>query len=452
MTVIIFLLITYFGYLFSHLLIKEMSLLERLGLSYLLGIGLFTLLIFFGSWMGIKISTMSVLISLLLLLIILQFLCDVLKRNTKIRLPKILLLVGELNLYEKLTFSLIVIVIGLSFLMTSYYPVNVWDALALYDFRAKIIAQMGYFTQIANQFTYFAHYPLLTSLTHTIVYLFGANNPQFTYSLYLISFAAIFFSIIKKNSGRLVALLATLILVSSPIIFKHSTLAYTNLPYTVFYVTGVAYLYFSVINDRLDYMFVSSLLIGLSTWARAAEPFWVTGIVLVLVYSTYKKSLYPLFVYLPTFLIIQQPWNIYLTHYFGKIASTSDQIMSASGILFGQIDVQRVVDVSTYIYKNILLSWGPIAILFLVTIFIDLKNKSIRKHLTLLLVIFTNILLLFIGTYVFSINTKEWKDIPDSARRMSMFFVPLMIYYVGLVSGKVIFSIKKLKRYERKEK
>jgi len=142
----------------------------------------------------------------------------------------------------------------LSFTLTIYYPVYVWDALALYDFRAKIIAQTGFFVQVAGNFTYFAQYPLLTSLTHTIIYLFGGNNPQFTYSIYYVSFAVIFFSLINKESGRLIALIASLFLVTSPEIFQHSIIAYTNLPYTILYVVGVLYLYKAVTKNKYNYI------------------------------------------------------------------------------------------------------------------------------------------------------------------------------------------------------
>jgi len=44
-------------------------------------------------------------------------------------------------------------------------------------------------------------------------------------------------------------------------------------------------------------------------------------------------------------------------------------------------------------------------------------------------------LLLFTGTYIFSIRFPEWKEIPDSAVRISMFFPPLMIYFISLILG-----------------
>ena len=45
--------------------------------------------------------------------------------------------------------------------------------------------------------------------------------------------------------------------------------------------------------------------------------------------------------------------------------------------------------------------------------------------------------LLFVGTQIFSSAHDYWDDIPDSARRMAMFFVPLMIFYVSLVAGEL---------------
>ncbi|KKQ95042.1 MAG: hypothetical protein UT21_C0009G0007 [Candidatus Woesebacteria bacterium GW2011_GWA1_39_11b] len=434
---LIFILIVVFGYLFSSLIIRGLPLAERGGLSYLLGMGIVTLLLFFSSWVGIKITAVSVLTIVSGLIALLLFVFVFLRRKVEINLPNVQLIFRKLSWPEKIICLVIGVAISFSLLIALYYPVYVWDALALYDFTAKIVAQTGYFVQIANQYFYFAQYPLLVPLGHTIVYLFGGSNPQFIYSLYFFSFAVIFYSVIRKKSSRLIALFATLLLVTNPILFAHSTIAYTNLPYTTFYVIGIIYLYTAVIRNRLDYLFISSLLIGFSTWARSAEPLWLTEILIVLIYAVHKKSIYPALIFLFPFLVIQQPWNVFQARLYGLTLSTVGQLSLIPTILSAGIDFKRILDVSLYIYRNIIQSWGPIFMIFLIVVFFDIKNRFNNKSLIMLLIILANFMAVYIGTYLFSIRFEEWKAIPDSAVRMSMFFPPLMIYYISLVLGLV---------------
>src|SRR3990172_1028198 len=51
-----FTIMIFFGFSLSYLVSKDLNLLERLGLSYPIGIGIFTLLMFIFSWAGIAIS------------------------------------------------------------------------------------------------------------------------------------------------------------------------------------------------------------------------------------------------------------------------------------------------------------------------------------------------------------------------------------------------------------
>lgn len=436
-------LLLVFGYLFTKVLIKSVGSFEALTLGLLLSIGMFTFLIYIYSWIGIKITTLSVLVTLFLLIVTCYLMCkkfkiDVLQLSS-FKFNKI----NEFTLIEKVIAISILGVLGLSFFLSLYFPITVWDALALYDFRAKIITETGFFVQVARNYEYFAHYPLFTSLSHTVFYLVGTNNPQFIYSILFICFGSVFYLNLKNIANRKVALVATLLLITIPEIFQHSTIAYTNLPYTIFYVSGLIYLYNAYIYERLDLLFVSSLLIGLSTWVRSDLPFWLTGILFVILLSIIKKSIKPILIYLVPFLIIQQPWSRFNSSMFGKSYSTVGQVTNASSSLMQGIDINRLIDIFMYIYNNVFIAWGTLSVLFISFVIISIVNKSIKKTLFFLGFIIVDLFLLFAGTYLFSMHVNEWKEIADSAVRMSMFFPPLMLYYISIVIGKT--DIKLLK-------
>jgi hypothetical protein len=427
-------MIIFFGYLLSLILVKKMHLTERFGTSFLLGFGVFTLLMFCYSTLGLKITLLSTVIALLICITVTFFIAKIIfKRNILFNPIDIIKSFIRLSKLEKI---LVLAIAGLgvgSLIITTYFPVYIWDALALYDFRGRIIAQQGFYTQIVKNFVYFDGYPLFTSLSHTLVYLFGGKNPQFLYSLIYLSFIFIFYGILREFVNKKAAMITTLILATTPVLFDHSTFAYTNLPYTAFLVTGSLYLYLWLVKEKpIGYLILSAILTGLSTWTRSAEPFWAINLLILVLFSMYKfkKYILPTFIYAFFLFLIKQPWSMVV--YAGTTIATSEIGSYASTITKTTFDATRIIEVMGYIYKNIIVSWFPLIFLFLFCIFINLKKFFKRENFSFLLIIFSYFALLLFATYLFSFNFSGWTGIPDSAKRMAMFFMPLMIFYIGL--------------------
>ena len=422
-----------------------MYLLERLGVSFLLGFGIFTLLMFCYSSFGIKITTESTLIILMACVGLLFIILKLLKRKIFVNPLILIKIFSGLTFVEKLiVYAILALVMG-SLVLSIYFPVYIWDALALYDFRAKIITQFGFYTQIANNFSYFTGYPLFTSLSHTLVYLFKGNNPQFLYSFMYISLIFVFYNTLRRFTDRKKTLILTLLLASTQVIFNHSTFAYTNLPYTIFLTTGTIYLFLWFVKKKpIGYLILAGILTGLSTWSRAAEPFWTINMLVlgVLVLYKFKKYLFPTLVYIISFMFVKGPWSLIINNN----SSASDIVMSSAitsdvnsyiaKLSETTFDLNRVGDILAFIYSNVIVLWFPLFFLFLFCIFVNFKNffnKTSTLFLTVFLLYFA---LLLCGSYVFSYNFAEWINIPDSAGRMAMFFIPLMIFYIGLSFGE----------------
>lgn len=442
-----FSLIFIFGYLVSVILVEKMQLLERLGTSFLLGFGVFTLLMFCYSSFGLRITLQSTLLALIICIVLQLALLKLFKRKITINLFGFIKSLLNFSKMEKIIIFIIAAFLVGSLTLAIYFPVNIWDALVLYDFRGKIIAQQGFYIQIVKDFIYFNGYPLFTSLSHTLVYLFGGSNPQFLYSFVYISFIFIFFSTLREFVNRRIALITSLFLASTPVIFDHSTFAYTNLPYTTFLAAGSIYLFIWFIKKKpIGYLILSAVLTGLSTWTRSSEPFWVINICILICLSVYKfkKYLFPAFVYVVSLLFIKQPWSLINSSSVstGSSLVASEAVSYATILLRTQFDQIRISEIAIFIYKNVIVSWFPLLFLFLFCIFVNIRNIFKKTNMFFLAIIFLNFALLVFATYIFSFEFSEWKDIPDSARRMSMFFMPLMIYYIGLSLGRV-FSNKK---------
>ena len=445
-------LMTIFGYLFSVALIGKMRAIERIGVSFLLGVGVFTFLMFCYSTLGVKITLISTLAALILFNFLGYLLVRILHR-------KIYLKVGVRDVINKMSrlekiFVGVISTLGIaSLVFTVYYPVNIWDALALYDFRAKVIFDTGYFTQIAGNFYYFVQYPLFTSLSHTFVYIFGVKNPQFIYSFLYLSFLFAFYGALMDFVPRKIALVSTALLASTPVVFEHSTFAYTNLPYAIFISLGTIYLYIWIAKGRkIGYLILSALMMGLSTWTRASEPFWAVGFFAVIVYSIYRFVKYrdsilsPIWYFL-TFFPIKEIWaKIYFELLNGPsstVSLLSAEIASHKNALFNvALNFEKLTEVFIFIWQFVVVTWYPISILFVLSLALNLKN-IIRKSSTMFLVfILLHFALLIYGTYIFSSNA-YWNSIPDSARRLAMFFLPLMLFYIGLSIGEISSKISK---------
>src|SRR5260221_4851896 len=129
--------ITLLGYLVIKLINFQMSLIEGLGLGYLIGIGIYTYSLFLLNLLGIPYSLIAsnvALLSLLGMIITITYFLG--KRslfyqmlNTKFTFP-------HFTLAEWIMIILIVAPLLSSLITNLYWPVKDWDSLVLYDFRA----------------------------------------------------------------------------------------------------------------------------------------------------------------------------------------------------------------------------------------------------------------------------------------------------------------------------
>jgi len=425
-----FLSLIFFGYLVTRICKPDLPIHENLGLSFLIGIGLFTWVLYLTSAIGLKINLLNSSLVLLLLILVTSL---ILSKILKIKIfqdPKSPFKI-KLEKVESLILFAVVGLLSMSLITSIYWPINIWDAIALYDFRAKVILDTGYFIQIANNFTYFAYYPLLTSIAHVWVYLLGGKNPQFIYSLFFIFFLIVFYGLTRRFASRFTSLGALLLVSSYPIFMNHSTFAYTNLPYAIYIFLGSIYMYLFLKSEERGYLILSAFLIGLSTWTRLFEPFWISNFLILGVYVVVKKRYKFLLLYSLVFFPIFLSWMLYELG-LGSAAYSADHVSLSNIKLANIIDLSRMLQVLVFLYKYVFLSWGYNTILFIFVIAANIKNIFKNDTRILLGIFGVNLAVLIGGTYLFSIAYPSWLTIPDSAQRMSIFFIPLMAYFSAL--------------------
>lgn len=409
-------------------LIDYNNIFAKYSLSFLIGNGLATLIWFVLYRLGYNFNLSSYIISLTITFL-LGYIVSKLSPSK---------LVSDLDKKEPVrkldkVFIVVMVFIAISSLVIAFYrPISAWDALTMYDFRGKSIALTGNLHDIA-QSRYYIGYPLMTSLTHSAVYLLGGANPQGIYPFYYIALAGLIFGVIKSNYGRRSALIVTLLIMLSSDLYGHSTFAYSNLPYTTYFVSSILLLAFSTRKNFTRHIFISGLLMGITTWTRSAETFWMIWIIASVGLAWHYKKLFSIVI--PTILLfsIRHSWVGYHADLLNNLnitqTSLSSTIMRSSIItsIFSNLD-----NILSYLIRNIIYPYVySCLILIAVSFSIILNRKNTLDQITFTVTIFLSLCMAIAGVVIFSSFYQNWSEIGDSARRMLMFITPLSALLLG---------------------
>ena len=247
---------------------------ERLGLSFLVGVGLSTFLWFVGYLLGLPFNLYTLaLVGGIEISVGYYF-------TRKARLIPTEPIKLTSNKISLIMIILIVSILLISFLIGSHNALTAWDSIALYDFRGHTIAINHDLRDITSS-SYYVSYPLMVSLIHATVYMLNGLSAQGIHSVILMAFTAIIYGRMRDWTNHTLALSTCLLVITQNQIFYHSTFAYTNLPYLAFLVSGILYVVSAKIN-KYYFLPLAGLMIGLSTWVRSTETFWVIGLILIL--------------------------------------------------------------------------------------------------------------------------------------------------------------------------
>lgn len=417
------------GYLVSCLLIEKKHLIERIGLSFPLGIGLQTLFTFFSYMMfGFKISSSSMWTVLFTIILISSFIFKLTK--THISFEPNNLNFKNINKYEVIIFIVFGLLLIISFINNLYWPLSDWDSIALYDFRAKVLFFDGDLGKATSEWTYFLGYPLLTTLAHLWMYFLGFSNPTFIYTFYYFGLALVTYGVLKRLVKEKFAILGFLFIITQPILFGHSMVAYTNLPYTYYYCLSLFYLFLGVTKGNIRLIVLSSILVGLSTWTRSSEPFWVTNIIVILIYALAKRNFILPVKYFLIFSIFKYPWGTFERNNLPVQGVELQGALTKNIVQFiTNMNFNLLISVAKYLYQAFLVPSFLTMVLFLIFTLIQIMYiKNVKTLIFLALIVF-NLGLIFAGTYLLATYFESWNQIPDSVYRMSMFLIPLIGFY-----------------------
>ncbi len=355
------------------------------------------------------------------------------------------------TLWVKLGVGFLTILFLSSLLQNYFWPVTDWDALALYDFRARVVAETGSFAD-GIQLGYFFQYPPFTSLLHTSLYVVGFERAKIWYSLLYISLIGVFYALLRKHTSQSLSLLGAVVLAVNPLILEHATMAYTNLSHTLFLSLGVLYILDWFRHRAVSTLLLGSVLVMGSTWVRMSEPFWIIPLLLlvfIIIFSLIKKysvlhsvasGVGIVWIYMG-----RQIWPGFVAqlHPPQPAAPANPDLalripvigmfvpyMRALSSLQPSFILQRLWEVWSYSTVYIFPVFSIYLMPALVLAFFDLPRKQLYTWM-LWATLSAYLLLLLVGTFVFSLFDNSWSAIGGSANRMSMFLIPLTIFAVS---------------------
>jgi len=436
------LLMLFLGINFLRLLRVKAGVAEKLSSGFILGIGFSTFGLFLLGFFGYKFIFQNVLFFLLGVNVLLTLLNLMLKNKYSLDIFSFVRFFKSIDLLEKVLVGGIVFFLLTSLIRNLYWPVWVWDAVQLYDYRAKsIVESQSIFFPTQSYYDIF--YPLLTSLLHSILYVAGSTNPQYIYTFVFLALIAGVYAFVGRLSSRKVAIVASFAVSSFPLVYQHSIQPLTNLTYSTFLVLGVFYLIIWLSKDRSMDFFVATFLFSFARFTRN-EPIWMYVFVFMAICLIIKKKLLrnKNILYLLAFFVMNylvglfvieyNEWyhlspNKFFTDQFGFI----EQFVSS----LNNINLSWLLDPLIMIFRSVV--WKVfILILFIIMIFFKSSRRIFKGEVFFLsCFLLWYLFVLFLGSLFYRVISKdvEFKALSGSLERFTLVWQILVFVLFFLV-------------------
>jgi hypothetical protein len=299
---------------------QELSWVETFSLSYFMGIGVVTCQLFIYYLLGIKFDLCHV-IWLPVFSSICVLVCILMKKNKKEIVNSAYTIQNPWLLIEKIILGFIVLQVCWIFYLVWPFPVDSYDALASYAFKAKIFylnqgIPAGFFNWGEMKVTH-PDYPLMLPFFMTWVYIFTGFNDVLVIKIVpitLIFFLFLFYSQLKRFFNRTYALWALFLICTLRQIVNYVTIIHADFFLLAF--ATAAFLYFMRYMVSLNRLFllIASIMFAFTLLLKSEGMIFTFSYLLCLAIFVYRSSLdkknriKDLCIALLTILLIAGPW------------------------------------------------------------------------------------------------------------------------------------------------
>jgi hypothetical protein len=267
-----------------------------LGMSYVVGIGVYTFALYLFTLMGGKLTFISIALVAALLLIVVYFL----SRKDPASRPRIPLQISDWTLLALVT-PLFGGNLYLAWLTPIYWP----DSIFFYDGIGRVIAIEGTINMphLAGDLYFYGLNALSTQLMHAVTYILSTDRAAVLYSGFYIALVLIFHSFSSPfeqtlSDGQLgpfvrslPRLILTLSVASTPFVFAMGYTVLNGLPAAVYLFSGILVWKRFVEFPSGRLAFLTGLMFGLCAWTRYDGVFFYCLVELLTLYiATYDKA------------------------------------------------------------------------------------------------------------------------------------------------------------------
>ena len=432
--IIIFLI----GIIGIDILVDQLKPLEKIGLAFPIGIGCICVILILLDLVNIPFHNIYLILCLLLGTVVLAKLFLVKKNKSSFLFPDLKSLKNqlrnELSIAWLIFFSVIIYIVFAVVTKSLYWPVFIYDSVNGYEFLAKAIIHEGSFNNSLFNPDYpltsvRSYYPPLIPYSFSLAHLLETENSKIIVVLYYVSIILVFYSFLRKVASPLLAILLTMLLVITPEYASFNALSSPNPPCTFYTSLGILSLFIAYKSDKRDYLLLGMTLIFFALLTRSESiVFFVSGAILVSLYSNKKKKWISLISYLSIGSFIFLAWQWYIN--YGLAAPISSPVNYGINLDFEKLKVliTRVgeITLSTKYY-------GIIIYLFLIMLVLNAPKLAKSKIDALLPMVILISWIMFVFIF-YQLNVDFTKDtqggwIGSGYKRGLFYFLPLMLYY-----------------------
>ena len=269
------------------LISQKFDLLEYIGLSFLIGMGTQTVLMFLLNFLGVVFHIRLILMlsfGVILPAAAYLFICRRHRfRSTAANGRADRSRIISYNAVWLACFGIAAFVIYVISLKSMFWPTFSSDALGSFDVFAKGLAGEGKIINsliLEKRVGYGAAYPPLYSLSLAYAYMSGFELSKIIPTLFYISFVISFYAVASKFSNPTNAIFFTLLAVLSPEILAQSAINITSVPHAVYASLTIAYVYAWYKFGDNRYLYLSAGLAGLNCFIRSEGIVYVFSILI----------------------------------------------------------------------------------------------------------------------------------------------------------------------------
>ncbi|MFQ5353881.1 MAG: ArnT family glycosyltransferase [Thermodesulfobacteriota bacterium] len=282
------------------------------------------------------------------------------------------------------------------------------------------------------------HLPLLQTWIALVLGKFHEVYIKAPGLLYFIGILGVLYYGVKREAGAFYALVTVFFMVSVPIFTVHGQDACSDLPLSLFALSGTVALWRFFREDSLSYLVLSGILLGMAVFVKNEGLFFpfAAGLVLLVFLLLRKRAVAaPMAVFIITIALIAGPWLLFKFHYglgFGHTGTSSEFKWFSDPLYSGQEGYGIHWEVISIGLRSMFFN-ANYNLVFPLWIFATLLawKKVLRTELKYLYMI----ILLVFSMFFFIYLTLEVTAVTDQSgiHRNTLTYLPIVYFTTALV-------------------